>query len=199
MFDNAKYGDNATLITSLKNGDVDAFDYVYNKYYGSLIVYVVKILHSDVSAHDIVQEAFIKLWENRRKFIISPVAYLYRSVYNSAIDNYNHKKVVEKYEKIHVENIYYDKVVQRPDAEASLIDKDLVQLFEQAKSKLPERCRLIFEMSRDEHLKNREISQILGVSEKCVENQMTIAIGRLRKDLKEVIDNQYLFFFLFGG
>lgn len=199
MFDNMKYNDNLILITSLKNGDIRAFDYVYNKYYGKLINYVIKILHSDVAAHDIVQEAFIKLWENRTKFNISAVAYLYRSVYNSAIDHYDHKKVVANYAKIHVENIYYDKVVQRPDAEIQLVDKDLVQLFEQAKNKLPERCRLIFEMSRNEHLKNKEISQILNVSEKCVENQMTIAISRLRRDLKDVIDNQYLFLFFFGG
>lgn len=198
MKNSEKYNNSETLIASLRRGDENAFDYMYTKYYGRLVSYAIRILHSDVHSHDIVQEAFIKLWENRSKFTISPVSYIYRSVYNGAIDHYDHKKVVANYEKLHAENIYYDKVVQLPDAEVALIDKDIIKLFEEAKSRLPERCRLIFEMRRDEYLKNLEIAEILGVTEKCVENQMTIAIGRLRKDLKSVIENQYLFKFLLG-
>lgn len=198
MSNSEKYSSDNRLISSLKNGDEGAFDYMYKKYYGRLVSYAIRILHSDVHSHDIVQESFIKLWENRTKFTISPVSYIYRSVYNSSIDHYDHKKVVANYEKLHVENIYYDKVVQRPDAEIALVDKDITRLFEEAKSRLPARCRLIFEMRRDEQLKNKEISEILGVSEKCVENQMTIAINRLRKDLKNVIENRYIFKFLLG-
>lgn len=194
-----KYSDTKTLIKDLKSGDVAAFCYIYDNYFSQLTKYSIRILHTDLHSHDIVQDAFIKLWQNRNKFTISPIAYLYRSVYNASIDHYDHKKVVEKYEKLQLERVYYDKVVQHPDAELLLVDKDLVKLFEEAKKRLPERCRLIFEMSRNKHLKNREISEILGISEKCVENQMTIAIARLYKDLNKVIENKNLFIFLFGG
>lgn len=193
------YNNNQELIISLKKGDINAFNSIYNKYYGRLISYVTRILHSNGSAHDIVQESFIKLWENRTKFNSSPIAYLYKSAYNKAIDNCAHKKIVANYEKLHEENLYYSKVIQLPEAEALLINKEIEDLLAEALQKLPERCRLIFEMSRNEYLKNREIAEILGVTEKCVENQMTIAISRLRSDLKNVIENSYLITILFGG
>lgn len=194
-----KYNDNNAMIIALRKGDIDAYNYIYDTYFARLVNYSKRIIFSEIVAQDIVQEAYVKLWENRDKFTISPIAYLYRAVYNSSINSITHKKVIETYEKLHLEKIYYQNVVQRPDSELKIVDKDLERLFLEAKANLPPRCREIFEMRRNEGLTIREIADKLGLSEKSVENQMTIAIKKLVSQLSDVLDNIYILTQIFGG
>jgi RNA polymerase sigma factor (sigma-70 family) len=82
------------------------------------------------------------------------------------------------------------------EGEAALIEKDIDQLLDQGIAKLPGKCRQIFLLSRKEHLSTKEIARWLGIAPKTVENQITIALHRLRATLGD-----FLFWasVLFGG
>jgi RNA polymerase sigma-70 factor (ECF subfamily) len=71
---------------------------------------------------------------------------------------------------------------------------ELEALFKKSLNKLPERCREIFELSRFQGLKNREIAEMLHLSEKTVENQMTKAIRILKEELKDYLPLLTFFF-----
>lgn len=194
-----KYNENEFLLSSLKSGDIFAYEYIYTQYQSKLYSYCRRMILDDSTAQDIVQEVFLKLWINRSKISIDPVAYLFRAVYNSAINTINHKKVIQKYETHLLYDFYFNTVSQLPDTETELLNRDVDAVIAKAKDALPPRCREIFDLSREEGLRNSEISEKLGLSVKSVENQMTIAIAKLKKSMKNFIDDTYIFFIFFRG
>jgi RNA polymerase sigma-70 factor (ECF subfamily) len=68
-----------------------------------------------------------------------------------------------------------------------LSEKDINRLLDQGVAELPEKCRQIFIMSRKEHLSTKQIAERLGIAPKTVENQLTVALGRLRKTLGDFV------------
>ena len=82
------------------------------------------------------------------------------------------------------ENVYLDEIIQLPEAELRLLNQETGDAIQQAIERLPERCREVFCLSKLEGLSNKEIAERLGISVKTVENQMTTALKRLRKDLE---------------
>ena len=81
-------------------------------------------------------------------------------------------------------DFYFSKVVETPEAELLLVEEDLIGAIQEAVERLPERCREIFELSKMEGLSNKQVAEKLDISVKTVENQMTIAFSRLRKELE---------------
>lgn len=132
-------------------------------------------------AEDIVQNSFIKLWENRQSVSgsVSLKKYLYKIIYNSSLDLLKHEKVKEKH-------IYFIREAL-PDEEATAFEMlDLKQLsasIDEAVAGLPEQMRKIYELSRYEGLKYKAIAIQLNISIKTVENQMSRALLKLREKL----------------
>ena len=81
-------------------------------------------------------------------------------------------------------DFYLSRVIQLPESELALYDRELGEAIEGAIEQLPERCREVFRLSKVCDLSNKQIAEQLGISVKTVENQMTTAYERLRKDLK---------------
>ena len=110
--------------------------------------------------------------------------YLYKVVYNSCLDAIKHRKVESNYINQELLDFYFSKVVETPEAELLLVEEDLIGAIQEAVERLPERCREIFELSKMEGLSNKQVAEKLDISVKTVENQMTIAFSRLRKELE---------------
>lgn len=182
------------LLTSLREGKEDSYAYVFRTYYAALFNYAGRIIRDEAQAHDIVQETFCHLYENRQTITIhfSLKSYLYKSVYNYCMDLIRHQKVVEGYINAEMLDVYFSKVIQLPEAELALMDKDLSEAIQDAVNRLPERCREIFRLSKFEGLSNKQIAELLDISVKTVEAQMTTAFTRLRKDL------EWLLFIIFS-
>ena len=87
------------IVKKIVAGDKEAFEFVFNTYYKRLCVYAGRFLFSDESAEEVVQEVFVKFWE--RSESLNPessiAAYLYRSVYNTCLNQIKHEKVKESY------------------------------------------------------------------------------------------------------
>lgn len=174
------------LIESLRAGKEKAFEYIFERYYDGLFNYAGRIVRDIELAHDIVQDAFCKLYENHLNLNvhISIQAYLYKSVYNSCMNAIKHLKVVQEYADREVLDFYFTEVIQMPEAELALQNEDIKKAIEEAIDKLPERCREVFVLSKIEELSNKEIADKLNISVKTVEVQMTKALSRLRLELE---------------
>lgn len=180
------------LFEEMKSGKEYAFDFFFNYYYAGLRVYASNIISCSVEdSKNVVQDVFLKFWNDRGKISIntSVKSYLFACVRNKCMD----------YLRTHKPNLKLDESITGNDFQDNQIDTyvyaELEALFNEALNKLPVRCREIFELSRFERLKNREIANQLSISENTVENQMTKALRILKTELKDYLP----LFLLFEG
>jgi RNA polymerase sigma-70 factor, ECF subfamily len=178
------------IVEEMKKGKEYAFDYFFNYYYPGLCVFAQKIISlPEQQAKDIVQDVFVKFWNDREKLDIrtSIRSYLFVSVRNRCMD-----VLRKKNRSLQMKEISEGQDVADESFETYILS-ELESLFNRSLDKLPERCREVFELSRLQGLKNREIAEKLSLSEKTVENQMTKALRVLREELKDYLPLLALF------
>lgn len=158
-----------------------AFEQVFRSHFRALHAYACTILKEEATAEEMVQQVFFKLWEKKDQVTIqqSVNAYLYRSVYNECMNYLKHQKV----KKVHRAHTLHtaDSAAEQPSRQ--LAARELEGRIAEALNQLPEQCRTIFQMSRFEELKYREIADKLKLSVKTVENQMGKALRIMRTQL----------------
>ncbi|WP_207534198.1 RNA polymerase sigma-70 factor [Desertivirga arenae] len=165
----------------LKEGDRKAFELVFNSYWSKLYLYAYNILRDKGVCEDIVQEVLVSLWVKRESQEIDSLgSFLFTAVRYQVLKVIRSGKVREGFFQ------EIEKMSMSTPAE-QLEEKDLANLIDARIDELPGKCREIFLLSRKEQLSNREIAERLGISIKTVENQITIAIRRLRSDLGDVL------------
>jgi len=154
-----------------------------------LYTYAFILVKCDQEAKEIVQHTFYSMWEKRYKLSINSSfkAYLYKSVYNNCL---NHLKAT-KLKKVHSLELS-DHLLFPVINENSLEQKELEEVISDALNELPEGCRTVFQLSRYEHLKNRELAAQLGISVKAVEAHITKALKILRTKLKDFLPDDTL-------
>jgi RNA polymerase sigma-70 factor (ECF subfamily) len=179
-----------SMYKAIRKGNVKAFERFYKKYQPRLFVYGVGILNDEDTTKDLVQEAFIAFWENREHILtdFSVTAYLFKIFYGkcnkylrmkSIVTNFSHLSELKLQE---MEISYYN-----PDDNllGSIFMHDVEALYEKALNKLPEQCREIFVLSKQEDMKSAEIAFKLGISVRTVENQIYKGIRIVREEMKE--------------
>lgn len=192
MQDNTPYSsfsNNKFLLDALREGKEEAYEYLFLNYYNNLYSYAFRILNNESDAKECVQSTFCHIWDIRKSLNIndSLKSYLYRSVYNGSIDIIRKKRVLEKYEERGFLDIYLYGVIQNPEAEIKLLGSETRKAVQSSINSLPERCREIFIRCRVMGYTHAEIASSLNISVKTVENQMTIALTKLREKLKYFI------------
>lgn len=165
-------------------GSEAIFERTFKTHFKALHAYACTILRSEAMAEEMVQNVFYKLWEKREQVNIkeSLSAYLYRAVYHECLNYLKHSKVKNAYQS---HATYHSHEAQNANERTSL--KELEERLAIALKSLPEQCRTIFQMSRFEELKYREIADELGLSVKTVENQMGKALRILREQLADFL------------
>lgn len=163
--------------------DIKTFEMFFKTHYTPLVNYANTLLKNIDEAEDKVQHVFISIWEKRHSLEIhsSLRAFLYKSVHNHSLNALKHEKIKQNH-AIHVQNNH-----ETIQAEKELEQKELQEKIRQSIQILPEKCRQIFEMSRFEDLKYKEIADRLELSVKTVENQMGKALKILRTELRDYI------------
>jgi len=163
----------------------------FKTYYQSLCNYAFSFIQDRDEAEEIVQSAFLSVWEKRETLDIrtSLKSYLYTMVRNTSLNVIKHEKIKQKYvgEALAVEDRSYEGVSQK------ILSSELEDKIQQAMASLPEQCRLVFKMSRFEELKYSEIADQLQISVKTVENQMGKALKIMREQLKDYLPALILF------
>jgi len=165
------------------------FEQVFKEHFKNLHAYACSILKDEDEAEEMVQNVFYKLWEKKEKIgeLQSVPAYLYRSVYNECMNYVKHEKVKMTYEAYAV---HHGSIAGQATDTATA--KELEHRIADALADLPEQCRTIFQLSRFEELKYREIADKMGLSVKTVENQMGKALKILRTKLADYISVVWL-------
>lgn len=174
------------LAARIKLGDEQAFELLFRKYYVRLCAFANKFLNNPEEAQEIVQDVFTKIWEGRNE--IDPEdslkSYLFKIAQNLSINKLRRKKVESRYTEIY-KLVYIEQ--QEFSVHESLLAMELEENIANSIGKLPPECRKVFELSRIEGLKYKEIADTLHISVKTVEAQMSKALRSLRIELSDYL------------
>lgn len=182
--------DDEEVMHLFQQGDGDAYELIYDKYWAILYRHARKMLQNDEEAKDVVQEVFVMLWLKAQDSAIhSPLAaFLYTATRNKVLDHIKHSKVEAKYMASLKGEM--DNKVQPPDT--LVRQRDLAYQIEKEVKALPAKMREIFELSRNDYRTHKEISEYLNISDKTVKKQISNALHILKAKLGPLLS-----FFLF--
>jgi RNA polymerase sigma-70 factor, ECF subfamily len=185
------FPDDQGLLEAVSRSDEAAFDALFRTWYAPLCRYASGLTDGDLDeAEDVVQQVFIKFWEQRAGLTVhwSVKAYLYKMVHNRCLNRLRDARIRDQYKMRQaqvLENSF-------ESAGAQVAEQEVNERLRRALTALPPQCRQVFELSRFEELKYREIADHLNISIKTVEAQMGKALRVLREHFAD-----YLMTFLF--
>ena len=166
------------LIVSINHQNSGAFAELYDRHWGVLYMHALKMLHDEDEAKDVVQETFIQLWSKGGNLMLksSLSVYLFSAVRHKVLNLIRDKKVRSGYTDLF--SLYIDQyagnVLEHID------EQELLIAIEGAIQQLPEKMRIIFELSRKGQLSHREIAEQLNISEGTVSRQVSNALKNIR-------------------
>lgn len=179
------------IIERLKNDDKKGLTLVYDAYWKSLFISSYNLLKNKELCEEIVQDVFVDLWNNRKKIEIkiSLHSYLYACTRYKVFEQFRKQKIVtvDLYEDLENRSQY-------STPETKILHEELVSQIEAVVSKLPEKCKNVYILSRYEQLSHKEIALKLSISTKTVENHITFALKALRSSLGLIISVELLLF-----
>jgi RNA polymerase sigma-70 factor (ECF subfamily) len=175
------FREESRLIVQVRNGDAYAFTCLFEKYSGKLYRFAYGFLKSRQDAEEVVQDAFVRLWEAREKLDEngSLGGYLFRITYRLVMNRFRSAAL----EKRHAEHMPRLSETARNTTEQELAGREMEQLVELAVSALPPRRKMIFQLSRYSQLTHQEIADQMHISRKTVEAQITEALRQVRRYL----------------
>jgi len=170
-----------------KTNEEQAFELLFRRYYLRLCGFANKFLADSSESEEIVQEVFLSIWKKKDQLQLDDQIrpYLFKSVQNLCYNFLEHRKVVNSYYSV-IELVYKNQSNDFNTYE-SVLYSEFQQRVDQGINSLPEQCRLIFNLSRQEGLKYAEIAERLGISVKTVETQMSRALSKLKVELKDYL------------
>ncbi len=158
------------------------FDQVYALYWKPLYRTALRILNDEQIAEDIVQDTFVRLWEHWDTMIhINIKGWLFTTSYRLVLKSLKQLKSHESIDKGNFPSLF------APEADASLHLRQLQKQVDTCIDSLPEKCRKVYTMSRNEYLSVKCIALELGISPKTVEGHVTVALKRIRESIGAVI------------
>jgi len=176
------------LFKQFKEGQTGVFDYFFERYYQGLCVYAFKLVGSEPASKDIVQDFFLRFWENRKIIEIqsSIKSYFIQAVHNRCMDylSFHHVRAAYRQNKLLFRS--EDDLLEYP-----LLDFELKRQIDSEISRLSEDIRATFILNRFEGLSYQQIANQENISVKTVEYRISKALNSLRKALDD-----YLYFII---
>jgi RNA polymerase sigma-70 factor (family 1) len=159
----------------------ETFSQIYHDYGKTIWNFLYFKCGDDAQANDLVQDAFIKLWQNCKKVPREKAkSFLYTVSNNMFLNQVAHHKVVLQYAQLQP----YKMDTQSP--QYLLEEKQYQEKLQNAIANLTEAQRTAFLLNRIEGKKYAEIAEILDISVKAVEKRMSHALASLRKEIEEI-------------
>lgn len=160
------------------NDDENAFELFFHILNNSLIKFCVLYVHQREIAEEIVSDVFVKCWLNRKNLIEiqNPETYLFVAVKNQSL---NH---IKKYSTIHlvqIEETNSVEFVNTYNPQKEIENKELIFRMDQAIAGLPQQCRIVFRLIKEDGMKYKEVAEILNISPRTVQTQLFRAIKKL--------------------
>jgi RNA polymerase sigma-70 factor (family 1) len=172
--------DDTELLKLILADDEKAFSEIYRRYWKLLYYVSGNILQNQFAAEEIVQDVFVTFWEGRKKTEIQNLkGYLQQIARFKVFKAMKSQKIDEEFYK-RIKDVTADIIYENP-----LLIKEQQAFVDQLLNNLPEDCRQIFKLSREEHLTYRQIAFELSISEKTVEKKMSICLKAIRSSLEK--------------
>lgn len=170
-------------VDGVRLGDALAFRSLFDRYYVQLSSFATEYVKSYDAGREVAQEVFIKIWSSKESFSIegSLKSYLYRAVYHQAL-NYIEK---ETRRRNYEQQAAITEEESSEHADDRIIASEVRIAIREAVRQLPPKRNLVFVLHRQHGLSIKEVAQVLNVSPKTVENQMTEAMKFLRTKLNQ--------------
>lgn len=178
----------------LRIDSMDSFEHVYRENWDLLFNIAFKRLKSEEKTKEIIQELFVRLWENRHKIEIreSAQAYLVTALKSRVLNHLRNEMIHAK----HLENLQLHTSPFAVSPEKEIEYKELEASIERHIFNLPKKCREVFLLSRQQQLSFKEISKKLNISVNTVEKHIVKALKILRLNLKDFVSFLVLSAFL---
>jgi len=166
---------------------------IFKENFHELVFFSLRIVNDYDQAQDIVQNVFIKLWQNQDKIkhISKLKPYVFKAVKNSSLNFLRDKKLTDK----NIVDIQDTKIEYHEGDEQELDTAEMLRIVHETVDKLPEKWREAFILSKYESLKYNEIAKKMDISDKTVEKYIAKALTFLRKELKHMFMTLILIFF----
>jgi RNA polymerase sigma-70 factor (family 1) len=169
------------LLELLSQGDQDAFNMLFTRHWENLYKSAFYVLKDADACKDILQDVFIWLWENKQTLKIQSINAYLKAAVKFKVANYIRSGQIR--DSFFNQLAQYPSTALSPSTEELSEIKELNTLIQNSIALLPDKCQQIFQLKRIEQLSNQEIADKLGISVKTVENQMTIALRRIRSSI----------------
>jgi RNA polymerase sigma-70 factor (ECF subfamily) len=165
----------------LADKNLTEFEQLFRALFKPLCSFAMKYVKDLDDAKGLVHEVFVAVWE---KFDNLPSDTNYRSYVYTAVRNKCLNHLRDKKKHVTLENLPENSAIE---VNTSMETAELAREIEAGIELLPEKCRMVFELSRSEGLKYEQIASKMGISVKTVEAQMSKALGVLRQHLNHLI------------
>lgn len=184
------------LLTELKNGSFHALERLYNMYSGKLYNFIMRISSGNqYMAEEVVQSAFIRVWEVRER--VEPessfISFLCTIAKNLLMNMYQRQTVEYVYNE-YLKNTGVDRDSQ---TEESIDLRFLNEYIDSLAEELPAQRKKIFILSKRQNYTNKEIAEMMGISESTVATQLSLAVKFMREQLMKHYDKIVALLFAF--
>ncbi|MEE9438204.1 MAG: RNA polymerase sigma-70 factor [Saprospiraceae bacterium] len=173
--------DNSKILSLLSSQPELALKLLYDKYYSYICSVIYKMIGDSGTTEDIAQEVFIEVWKRKETLSIdsSLRGYLRRTAVNKTLNVIRAKRM-----KFEQEDTILHLSSPEPASQLTMEAEEMRLVINRSIEALPDRCRLVFGLSRFEELSYKEIASKLEISVKTVENQISKALKLLRLAVK---------------
>ena len=185
------YNNEQQLFERLRNDDEVAFRVIYKNYSSKLYYFVLEFIPIKEAAEDIVQDTFVTLWNRRKKLKDNTklASYLFTGAKNNALYRLRDKKYRQK---LFPDSINASEINLNTDAltavdTSAFAFQEIEQIMRATLRSLPPQCRKVFELSRFQKMKNKEIAEELNISVRTVEGHISKGIKALKTALKDYL------------
>jgi RNA polymerase sigma-70 factor (family 1) len=189
------YKDNETIADRLRKDDRSVIDDIYRLYHAKIFRFSIAYLKNEDDAYDIVQEVFIKIWENRfhLKEDTNFDAFLFSIAKNAVISLLRKRASKQKYMEHLSQKTNENTNKIEDDIDYDILRKQYYQLVD----KLPPKRKEVFILSREKGMSNKEIAELKQIAEKTVEDHLTKSLNFLKQKFGNLGMFTALFFYLF--
>ncbi len=183
-----KHRSNTRVLKSEKDhSSHEWFKQVYEENFDKLYTYVISIVKDSQIAEDVVSEVFMNLWNMRSQTegILKIQSYLFISVKNLAI-----RAVTKNIQQLAGQDLNSINQMEKSDPEEIYIGKELQSILFKAVEDLPDQCKLVYSMIKEEGKRNSEVATELGISEGTVKNHLLKAVYVIREKVTTYLEIQ---------
>jgi len=186
------------IVEGIKQGDERYFNILFKKYYRHLHYFATRYVQNSSVAEELVQETFVTLWKKCRQLSCKDepglLSWLYTVLKNNCYHHLKNQKAQrELTSQLQEEQRHLDLIGLSEMDTSEDVFNEIYKIIQLTLEELSPQCRRVFEMSRFDGFKNKEIAKILNISEKAVEGNITRALKVFRVSLKNYLPQILVF------